>query len=101
MGLVSDIETDGSLADLNQEEIDSLIEVYKKYIDAKAKALNLQVSSSEELEKEYKKLRFTEDVINGRAQVIQDNPGAKLNRAERRAAKKLANNKLSKKGAKK
>lgn len=100
LGLVSDVEADGSLAELNQEEIDSLIEVYKKYIDAKAKALNLQVSSSEEFEKEYKKLKFTEDVVNGRAQVIQDNPGVKLNRAERRAAKKFAN-KLSKKGAKK
>lgn len=41
-------------------------------------------SLTEEEALEFKKLKFTEDVINGRTQVIAENEGAKLNREQRR-----------------
>jgi len=70
LGLVSDIEEDGSLWDLTDEEFAQLTEVYKKFIETKTKAL--QASIGEHEQDVYKKLKFTEDVINGRTEVIED-----------------------------
>ena len=70
LGLVSDIEEDGSLWDLTDEEFAQLTEVYKKFITAKTKAMNEAISEAEQ--DTYKKLKFTEDVINGRTEVIED-----------------------------
>ena len=70
LGLVSDVETDGSLADLNEEEISQVTEIYKQYVKVKAEGLNKQIEENPELEKQYKSLKFTEKVINGEAALV-------------------------------
>jgi peptide deformylase len=78
LGLVSDVATDGSLADCSEEEIKELVDFYKnKYIPAKAKALNEAVKADPELEKKYKELQFTEKVITGNASIVGKSISAK------------------------
>lgn len=88
LGLVSDVKTVGSLSDLTSEDIDKLIEFYKNYIQLKLKA----ISVSPDVEDEYRKLNFTEDVINGRTQVVVDDPAFNKKQAEiSRRNKKVQN----------
>ena len=75
LGLVSDIKEDGSLWDLTDDEFTQIAEVYKEFVKTKAKALQANISEHEQ--DVYKKLKFTEDVINGRTQVIEDDKEAK------------------------
>ena len=70
LGLVSDVEEDGTLWDLNDEEMKQIIEIYKQYIDAKTKALEAEIKTDPELESKYKELQFTEKVINGHASIV-------------------------------
>jgi len=71
LGLVSDVEHDGSLSDLSEEEINEVVDFYKnKYIPAKAQAMETAVKSDPELEKKYKELQFTEKVITGHANIV-------------------------------
>lgn len=86
LGLVSDIEEDGSLWDLTDDEFKQVVDVYKEFIKLKSDALYKDLEADEELNKEYRKLKFTEDVINGRTQVVKKEP--KLNRETRRAISK-------------
>lgn len=72
LGLVSDVETDGSLADLSEEEIAQVIEIYKQFIKAKTAGLQKQIEEDEDVKKQYNALKFTEKVINGDALVISD-----------------------------
>ena len=90
LGLVSDVKRDGSLKKLSEEEMQKLIEMYKQYITLKSQAAEQEIKNNEEAHNQYKQLKFAEDVINGRTQVVADNPGAKLNRAQRRQAAKTA-----------
>ena len=70
LGLVSDVETDGSLADLTEEEITQVIEIYKQFINAKMAGLKKEIENNPEVEQQYKSLQFTEKVINGEAFVV-------------------------------
>lgn len=70
LGLVSDVETDGSLAELSEEEITQITEIYKQYIKVKAEGLKAQITVDKELEKQYNALKFTEKVINGEAAIV-------------------------------
>lgn len=70
LGLVSDVATDGSLAELSEAEIDELVEFYKTYVQVKANALKQKIEADPELEKVYKHLNFSEKVINGMAAVV-------------------------------
>jgi len=97
LGLVSDVAEDGSLADLNEEEIKELKEFYKQYVETKLKAINSTISDDPEVQAQLRKLKFTEDVINGRSAVVGKD-GPKLNRAQRRALAKRGKNR---KGGKK
>jgi hypothetical protein len=72
LGLVSDVEADGSLADLSDEEITQVTEIYKQFIKAKSAALQTEIEKDPDLEKAYKQLKFTEKVITGEALVISD-----------------------------
>ena len=72
LGLVSDVETDGSLADLSEDEIAQVTDIYKQFIKAKSAALQKEIEQDPELEKTYKQLKFTEKVITGEALVISD-----------------------------
>lgn len=71
VGLVSDVTTDGSLADLSEEEINELKEFYKQFIKTKTEALNKVVAENEEAAKIYKQLQFTENVITGHTAVVK------------------------------
>ena len=88
LGLISDIEQDGSLMDLTEEELTQVITIYKQFIAAKVKSLEATISEDAELKDQYKQLKFTEGVINDRIQVIREDPEIKQNRAQRRAANK-------------
>ena len=59
LGLVSDVEADGSLADLSEEEITQVVEIYKQFIKAKGEALQREIKEDPEVEKAYKQLQFT------------------------------------------
>ena len=88
LGLVSDVETDGSLADLSEEEIAQVIDIYKQFIKAKANALQTEIQQDPELEKAYKRLKFTEKVITGEALVIEDENDRKRHKAANKLATK-------------
>ena len=60
LGLVSDVETDGSLADLTEEEIAELVDFYKEYVKVKSEALQQTITEDPELNAEYTKLAFSE-----------------------------------------
>jgi peptide deformylase len=80
LGLVSDVAEDGSLADLEEAEIDELIEFYKNYVKVKLDSMKAQIETNEEAAKKYKELMFTEKVIDGTIKVISDDvakPGKK------------------------
>ena len=70
LGLVSDIEEDGSLWDLTDGEFNQVVEVYKEFVKTKTKAFNEAISEAEQ--GAYKNLKFSEDVINGRTEVQED-----------------------------
>lgn len=91
LGLVSDIEEDGSLADATEEEIQQIIEYYKQFIRAKTRALEESINTSEEEATVYRQLKFTESVINGRTQIVEQTPH--YNRETRRAMAKAARRK--------
>lgn len=88
LGLVSDVERDGSLYDCSEEEIKQLTELYKRFIKAKMEALKKDIDSDEMVSKEYRALKFTEDVINGRAQISETEADAKARVAAEQAAQK-------------
>jgi hypothetical protein len=80
LGLVSDVAEDGSLADLEETEINELIEFYKNYVKVKLNSMKAQIETDEEAAKKYKELMFTEKVIDGTIKVISDDvakPGQK------------------------
>jgi len=89
LGLVSDIEEDGSIADATEEEQKAIIECYKQFVAAKTKAYVDEINKDETDTKLYNNLRFTESVINGKTQVVEEEPAEKnYNRAQRRAMSK-------------
>lgn len=102
LGLVSDIEEDGSASNLTEEELMQIFDIYKAFIEVKTKAVKQEILLDEQTQtkKIYNQLKFTEDVINGRTQVITNEEGRKMNRGERRAAQKQAK-KLAARGKRK
>ena len=76
LGLVSDVELDGSLADLTKEEIIELTEFYRQYVKIKLEGLTAQINADPELADKYKSLSFSEKVINGKAAFVVED-GAK------------------------
>lgn len=88
LGMVSDVEQDGSLSDLTDEDIEGLIDFYKNtFIPIRMKSLNESITEEEQTT--YKKLKFTEEVINGRAQIAENPPEITGNRAQRRKTQKI------------
>jgi peptide deformylase len=85
LGLVSDIEEDGKIEDSDLEEI---IPFYKDtFLPSKLASLQGAIEADEEAAKNFKHLKFTEGVINGRIAVIESEEDAK----KRAKAKKAAN----------
>lgn len=89
LGLVSDVEVDGSLADLSDEEIAQVTEIYKQFIKAKSAALKTEIEKDPDLEKAYKQLKFTEKVITGEALVISDEDEKRHKAANKLATKSI------------
>lgn len=87
IGLVSDIEEDGTLWDLTEEEMQQMKEIYKQYIKAKLKAANQFIENNEEFAAQYKELQFTEKVINGDAAIVGKNISKEANNAATLAIK--------------
>ncbi len=88
LGLISDVETDGSLADLSEEEIAQVVKIYKQFIKAKDEALQREIKEDPEVEKAYKQLQFTEKVINGEAFIIEDEETAQAHKTAKQVAAK-------------
>ena len=85
LGLVSDIEEDGKIEEADLAEI---IPFYKDtFLPSKLACLNKAIESDEEAVKDFKHLKFTEDVINGRIAVVEN----EAETAKRAKAKKAAN----------
>ena len=70
LGLESDVEEDGSLADLSEEEISKLTDIYKQYIKLKTSGLKEHLETNQEDQKQYNELKFMEKVISGEAVVV-------------------------------
>ena len=83
LGLVSEPEVDGKIADLSEEEFEQVKDIYQQMIAVKTKAMQDQIANDEnkELAKQYNELKFAERVIAGKAAVIEDD-------AERKAFNK-------------
>ena len=85
LGLVSDIEADGRIEESDMEEV---VKFYKDtFLPQKIMALNTAIESDEEAAKDFRQLKFTEGVINGRIAVIESEEDA----AKKAKAKKAAN----------
>lgn len=76
LGLVSDTEEDGNLNDLTEEEFEELKEIYIQFIKIKAKQAEKEAVKNEELAKQYRQLKFTEDVVNGRTLILESDEEA-------------------------
>jgi len=81
LGVVSDIEEDGSLWDATEEEMAQLKEIYSKIISTRLDSIKAKVKADPELEKQYNALRFTEKVINGDAAIVGKSPNSKNGQA--------------------
>jgi peptide deformylase len=85
LGLVSDIEEDGKIEESDLAEI---IPFYKDtFLPTRLASLKTAIEADEEAEKDYKQLKFTEGVINGRIAVLEPEEET----AKRAKAKKAAN----------
>lgn len=86
LGLVSDIEADGKIEDSDMEEI---ITFYKDtFLPSKLATLNTVIEADEEVAKDFKHLKFTEGVINGRIAVVEPEEEASKRASARKAANK-------------
>lgn len=85
LGLVSDIEEDGKIEDADLAEI---IPFYKDtFLPSKMACLQNAIEADETAAENYKQLKFTEGVINGRIVVVENEADA----AKRAKARKVAN----------
>lgn len=93
LGLVSDIELDGKI---EETDLTDIIPFYKDtFLPSRLASLNKAIESDEEIAKDYKHLKFTEGVINGRIAVVE----SEAETAKRARAKKAANKTIFSMGA--
>lgn len=85
LGLVSDIEEDGKIEEADLAEI---IPFYRDtFLPSKLASLNKLIEEDETAEKDFRQLKFTEGVINGRIKVVEN----EAETTKRAKAKKAAN----------
>ena len=89
LGLVSDVETDGSLFDLTEEELNPLLDIYSQFIKAKTDAYRSKALEDDESEKIFRNLIFSEVVLNGRTLVVDNADAEKHAKAEKAANKAI------------
>ena len=69
LGLVSDIEADGKI---EESDLTEIIPFYKNtFLPTRIESLKAVIDSDEAAAKDYKHLKFTENVINGRITVVE------------------------------
>ncbi len=85
LGLVSDIAEDGKIEESDMVEI---IPFYKDtFLPSRLKSLKTVIEADEEANKDFRQLKFTEGVINGRITVVEP----ETETSKRARAKKAAN----------
>ena len=70
LGVVSDIEEDGSLWDLDDEEMKQIKDMYSQIIAARGQSLAARIKEDPELAKKYNEFLFAEKVMSGEAAVV-------------------------------
>lgn len=95
LGLVSDIEEDGPLSSLSEDEFQQIAEVYKQFIATKAKTMNEAVQADEDLAPKLKEMKFAEQVIAGKAAIVEDNSERIKANRRRTQARMLINKSLA------
>ena len=86
LGLVSDIETDGKI---EEDDLAEIIPFYKDtFLPSRLATLQTVIEADEDAIKDYKHLKFTEGVINGRIAVLEPEENAKKRAKAKRAANK-------------
>jgi peptide deformylase len=100
LGLVSDIKKDGKIED---EDLQEIIPFYKDtFLPSRLTSLKEAIESNEEAKKEFKYLKFTEEVINGRIEVVESEDEVKNRiKAKKAANKTIANMKAAEKAMQK
>jgi peptide deformylase len=69
LGLVSDLKEDGKI---EEEDLTEIIPFYKDtFLPSRLESLTQAIGANEEATKDYKQLKFTEGVINGRIAVVE------------------------------
>ena len=81
LGVVTDLEEDGSLWDLSEEEMKQIKDIYSQIVQKRLEALKAKVDEDPELAKKYKQLQFAEKVINGDAAIVGKSPDSKKGQA--------------------
>jgi peptide deformylase len=86
LGLVSDIELDGKI---EETDLVDIIPFYKEtFLPSKLSSLQTAIEADEEAAKDYKQLKFTEGVINGRIAVVESDESVKKRTKAKRVADK-------------
>lgn len=86
LGLVSDIEVDGKI---NEEDLAEIIPFYRDtFLPSKLASLQTVIEADETAAQDYKHLKFTEGVINGRIAVLEPEENVKKRAKAKRAANK-------------
>ena len=100
LGLVSDIELDGKIEETDLAEI---IPFYKDtFLPSRLEQLNKAIESDEQATKDFKHLKFTEGVINGRIAVVEpEDEAARRSKAKKAANKAIINANLAEKAGQK
>lgn len=88
LGLESDIELDGSLADATEEELAEYCEIWKQYVNVRLAKLEEEINSNNISKSVYQELKLSEMVINGKVEVYEEEKQPHLNHKQRRALKK-------------
>ena len=100
LGLVSDIEADGKIEEVDMEEI---IKFYKDtFLPSRLKTLKAAIEADAEATKDFKQLTFTEGVINGRIAVVEsDDEAVKRAKAKKAVHKAVVQMKKTEKAVQK
>lgn len=91
LGLVSDIEVDGKI---EEEDLEEIISFYRDtFLPNRLASLQNVITADDTVIKDYKNLKFTEGVINGRITVVEPEEEAIKRKKAKRAANKAILNK--------
>jgi hypothetical protein len=67
-----------------------VVEFYKNYVSTKLASLKDAIKADEDLAKQYNKLKFSEDVINDRTQVVDEEGDERRAKIQRRTNYQLS-----------